>query len=233
MANFSASWPYRPDSSSPLLPWEGTGTSTSGSSSSPAQSSQTEPTPSTPSIPSEESTLLCSPENKAGSTFLQCLSQEAYPRVCVQGSNRTWSNLLSRVYAGPSSELTKLLRYEYQSLILEQDYPLVGQELREMSRNDMEHLDLVGQLIVLLGGDPIFGVIARQGVNWWRGGLIPRNQTARQALTYDIRAQEEAIRTYRQLMLLISDPNIDALLRRILADEQCQLQVLRSLLSTL
>ena len=105
--------------------------------------------------------------------------------------------------------------------------------LRELSRNDMEHLDLVGQLIVLLGGDPIFGVIARQGVNWWRGGLIPRNQTARQALTYDIRAQEEAIRTYRRLMLLISDPNIDALLRRILADEQCQLQVLRSLLSTL
>ena len=220
MANFSASWPMRPESPAPLLPWEES--AVSGDS----QESDS-------STRKKDDTLICSPENKAGSMMPRCLSQEAYPRVCVQGTSRPWASLLSRTYAGPSGELTKILRYEYQSLILEEEQPLIAQELREMSRNDMKHLDLLGRLIVLLGGDPVFGVITRQGVNWWNGGIIPRNQTARQALTTDIRAQEEAIRTYRQLLLLITDPNIDAILRRIVADEQCQLRVLRSLLSTL
>ena len=221
MANFSASWPVRPESTTPLRPWE----ENADAGDSQEKGSQTTQKP--------DNSLLCTPDNKAGSMLPRCLSQEAYPRVCVQGTNRAWASLLSRTYAGPSGELTKILRYEYQSLTLEGEQPLIAQELREMSRNDMKHLDLLGRLIVLLGGDPVFGVITRQGINWWSGGVIPRNQTARQALNTDIRAQEEAIRTYRQLLLLITDPNIDAVLRRILADEQCQLRVLRSLLSTL
>ena len=68
-------------------------------------------------------------------------------------------SLIKAVYCGHHGELTAILQYVYHVLYFENsNQEKIGKTLNEIAICEMKHLDVLGELVLKLGGDPIFGL---------------------------------------------------------------------------
>lgn len=70
-----------------------------------------------------------------------------YPPVAVREKNPFYAALLAEDFAAATGELTAIHQYVYQSWIF-------AQRRYDIARVEMLHLDILGQLITLLGCVP-------------------------------------------------------------------------------
>ena len=107
----------------------------------------------------------------------------------------------------------------------------LARTLLEIAMAEMMHLQKLGELITLLGGEVDFSAIRPNGaqVQWTPSCLsIPRN--ARKMLCADIQAEKDAIAQYKEHIGMISDECVNAVLRRIIRDEEYHIILLKALL---
>jgi len=83
-------------------------------------------------------------------------------------------------------------------------------EIEAIAREEMRHLDWLSEKVGELGGKP---TLERAEMDL--GGTTPAEWLRR-----DVKAEEEAITTYKEHIEAIDDPKIKRLLRRILSDEE-------------
>lgn len=154
---------------------------------------------------------------------------QSYPEPRVECENLYYANLLSEVFAGSVSEETAVHLYFYQHLILEEDYAEISNILEKISIVEMHHLELLGQTIRLLGGNPIFGVNKNREVIYWNGNNVNYNQNIQDILKIDMDAEKEAIKNYEYALQVIQDKFVQELLERIIEDEKTHLQIFENL----
>ncbi|MBS1328178.1 MAG: rubrerythrin family protein, partial [Oscillospiraceae bacterium] len=95
-----------------------------------------------------------------------------YPPLKVTGPNIQAACRLSQALAGAKSEMTAIMSYEYQHWILASCRPELAVTVFRIAKVEMHHLDMLGQLIVLLGADPRFGCDQRGSCAWWSGSMV-------------------------------------------------------------
>ena len=83
-----------------------------------------------------------------------------YPEVMAARENKRLAAQISALYAGQSSELTSVAGYTYNSFVLSESYGEYADVFRKMAAVEMHHLSLLGQLMIKLGGDPVFGDVS-------------------------------------------------------------------------
>lgn len=187
-----------------------------------------------PKAPRHEDPPVCNLERAITKEQLASHRDSApYPPVCVREQNRGWAQLLAQPYAGPASEFTATSRYMYQSMVFERTHPQVTQSLQCIAQVEMDHLQTLGELICLLGGDPVIGAPGRRGFQWWNGTMPGYQRHVPTALRENIAAEQGAIRGYRQLCHKICDPYITAVLERIILDEELHIRIYEKLLADL
>ena len=99
---------------------------------------------------------------------------------------------------------------------------------------EMIHLQKLSQLIFLLGGNIDFIARQRNGKNrMWSPQFLNLPRTAREMLLADIEAEKASINQYRGHMKIINDRCINALLARIIQDEEYHIIILQALLKEL
>lgn len=152
-----------------------------------------------------------------------------YPPVKVNEENLHYANLILLNYAGLVSEFTAVSQYVYHEISVFKDYPVISTALKGISQVEMHHLQTLGELAVLLGGDPRYFILKKKTPHYWNPKFVAYSKTPKQLLLDDINGEKQAIAQYEKTISQIDDANIVAILKRIILDEEFHIKILNEL----
>lgn len=152
-----------------------------------------------------------------------------YPQIRVDGKNERYAKLIMLNHAGMVSEFTAVTQYVYHETVLMQENPVISDALKGIAMVEMHHLQILGELIVLLGGDPRYMIYKKKTPALWSPKFVEYGNTPKSALIQDIEGEKEAIAQYESTINQIDDENIIAIIKRIILDEEFHLKILTEL----
>ncbi len=157
-----------------------------------------------------------------------------YPAVQVRGKNPVYANLLSIDYCGAVSEMSAITQYINNENRLSCGNCPVARTLLGIAMAEMMHLQKLGELIVLLGGTINFTARYRNGgVKMWTPEYLQIPENLRNMLLADIEAEKAAIAQYEAHIKMIKDDCVNAVLARIIRDEEYHIMLLRTMLQAM
>ena len=157
----------------------------------------------------------------------RCRCDLPYPPVEVTCPNPAALPILRDLYAGRRSELGAITQYCYQSFLLSGEREPIAKLLRDIAIVEMHHLEMLGKLILLCGGSPVFAGGRRR---WWSGSFPNYCRNPRGAVQASLRDEMDAVGAYQAAASSIRDPKIQAVLRRIAMDEEHHVKLLQETL---
>lgn len=160
-----------------------------------------------------------------GKRFWKYTAQEPYPPIMVKRQNIKYAEILMDDYAGVVSEFTAISQYLYHHFFFRfVDDPLADL-LRGIAVVEMYHMDILAETIILLGGDPKIRGSKSTKLDYWNGGFVEYGNSLCEQLHLDIEAEAKAIKNYKTHIKLIDDSYIQAILNRIIKDEERHIQL--------
>ncbi|MDD3340628.1 MAG: manganese catalase family protein [Bacilli bacterium] len=145
-----------------------------------------------------------------------CKSKAPYPEIKVLEPNIYYATLLKEDYAGFVSEFSALTQYVYHSFVTERIDEEIAEMLECISIVEMHHLKILAKLIDLLGEKPVYCAQNRL----WNGSYVDYGHHLLEQLQADLESEYQAINQYQYHITLIKDPYIQAVLKRIIEDEE-------------
>ncbi len=153
-----------------------------------------------------------------------------YPPVKVSGRNQSYANLLTVDYCGPVSELTAITQYIYGESCIGGSHCAEARTLIGIAMAEMIHLQKLAGLIILLGGSINYAVPARSGrQQMWTPEYVNLSGSMSGIISSNIESEKEAIRQYKEHMRKIEDGCVNAVLERIVRDEEYHIMLLEML----
>ncbi|MCI8729266.1 MAG: rubrerythrin [Clostridia bacterium] len=160
---------------------------------------------------------------------MNCYSDLPYPKVESDAPNLKDAMIIRETYAGSVSETTAILGYIYDHLILDEIDSDIAAVMKKIAISEMRHLELLGDAIVALGGDPIY-----YGMRYpFSGSYVTYRKAVRPILMSRIAGEKSAIRGYRHAIAHLSNESAKALLERIIIDEEIHIDVLEDMLRSI
>lgn len=157
-----------------------------------------------------------------------------YPAIQVRGKNQEYADLLSNDYAGTVSEMSAITQYINNENRLFCERCPMAKTILGIAMAEMIHLQKLGEMIFLLGGNIDFVARQRNGRSrMWTPQYLNIPQYIGQMLEADMDAERAAINQYRAHMKIIDDSGINAVLARIIQDEEYHIMILQALLKEL
>ena len=155
-----------------------------------------------------------------------------YPEIKVRGRNRNYADLLNVDYCGFVSELSAITQYINNENRISLEECAMARTLLGIAIAEMMHLQKLGELIVLLGGNVDFSCKTCNGrPKLWSPEYLTIPENIDKMLTADIEAEKDAVRQYEMHIRMIDDDCVNAVLRRIILDEEYHIMLLKSLRS--
>lgn len=157
-----------------------------------------------------------------------------YPPIQVRCRNKDYADLLSFDYCGAVSELSAITQYINNENRLFQKNCSLAKTLLEIAMAEMMHLQKLGELIQLLGGEVDFNAKRPDGKQiMWTPDCLTLPQNVKKMLCANIESEKQAIAQYRAHIGRIGDEYVNAVLRRIIKDEEYHIILLHALLEEL
>lgn len=151
---------------------------------------------------------------------------EKLPEVGIIEPNPRDAYILQGDYSGTNSETTAILTYTYQSYIVRPFDEDIAEVLENIAIVEMTHHKVLGDLIVSLGGDPIY---AYQG-RFWTGKNVCYNKNLKEMLVQNIASEEDAICGYLASIDKICSKTAIGLLEAIIEDEKLHIKAFKEIL---
>lgn len=154
-----------------------------------------------------------------------------YPPIRVRGKNQRYADLLSIDYCGGVSEMSAITQYINNENRLSGGKCSMAKTLLGIAMAEMMHLQKLGELIVLLGGNVDFTAKTCNGRKkmWTPAYLTIPDQTAKMLMA-DMEAEKAAIEQYEAHICMIDDECVNAVLARIIQDEKYHIMLLEALM---
>lgn len=157
-----------------------------------------------------------------------------YPPIQVQCRNQDYAALLAFDYCGSVSELSAITQYINNENRLYLWDCRMARTLLGIAMAEMMHLQKLGELIVLLGGDINFVAKYRNGgAKMWTPEYLKIPENLKNMLLADIEAEKAAIAQYEAHIKMIKDDCVNAVLSRIIGDEEYHIMLLRVMMQKL
>ena len=157
-----------------------------------------------------------------------------YPPIQVKEKNQVYANLLSVDYCGSVSELSAITQYINNENRMSSEKCSMAKTILGIAMAEMIHLQKLGELIFLLGGNVDYTVNVQNGCSqMWTPQYITIPGKLRDMLIADIEAEKDAIRQYRMHIGMICDSGVNAVLARIIRDEEYHIILLQALMDEL
>lgn len=154
-----------------------------------------------------------------------------YPTIQVQERNKEYANLLSVDYCGSVSELSAITQYINNENRLTCDQCPIAKTILGIAVAEMIHLHKLGELIFLLGGQIEFVAKYQNGrQRMWTPQYLNISDNMQEMLRVGIEGEKDAIEQYERHIKLIEDEYVNAVLRRIIQDEEYHIMLLENLL---
>lgn len=177
----------------------------------------------------ESKTPLTNTCNFAGVSPI--MVQLPYPPIRVKERNQAYASLLSIDYCGSVSELSAITQYLSNESYLSDDKCTMAKTILGIAMAEMMHLQKLGELIILLGGEIDFSAQYRGGKHKpWSPSYLTITRNAREMMLSGIEAERSAINQYKMHIQMIEDQYITAVLQRIIKDEEYHIMLLQALL---
>lgn len=135
--------------------------------------------------------------------------------------------LLMQDYGGRVSETSALMQYMYQHYILSPVDKEIADILERIAIFEMQHHELLGKTITLLGGDPIVGA----DYKYWTAGYINYTRSLKEIIMVDINDEEQAIENYRKTIARLKNKDVARMIECIISDEELHIEVLTEILN--
>lgn len=153
-----------------------------------------------------------------------------YPKIMVLRPNRDYVNMLMPGINSCTSEMTAITTYLYQHWNLNQNYQEMAEVIFRIAKVEMTHMDMLGKMVVKLGGCPGF---AENNCSFWNGLAVDYSLDIETALKNNIASEEGAVNFYMKNAMMIRDPHIKNLLERIAKDERVHIGIFKQFLACL
>lgn len=158
----------------------------------------------------------------------------AYPPIRVSKKNLSYANLLSNDYCGSVSELSAITQYINNENRLSGEKCDMAKTILGIAMAEMMHLQKLGELIDLLGGNVDYTAKTNKGhPQMWIPKYLTLPENPRDMLIADIKSEEDAIHQYKMHREMICDNAVNAVLTRIIKDEEYHIIVLQALMDEL
>lgn len=155
-----------------------------------------------------------------------------YPPIAVQEKNMGYANLLSIDYCGSVSEMSAITQYINNENRLSCENCPMAKTLLGIAMAEMMHLQKLGELIVLLGGNIDYTAKYRDGrKKMWTPECLNIPAQVKSMLLADIESEKAAINQYEAHMKMIKDDCVNRVLARIIKDEEYHIILLRALMN--
>ena len=152
----------------------------------------------------------------------------------MENQNAYIVRALSPAYAGRDGELTAVLQYVYQAVLLDGcGRPREAKTILKIAVEEMRHLEKLGALLVSLGVPPVFTACPPYPVAYYSASNVDYVKPLPQMLEADIRAEKGAIATYDRILCAVSDEKVRAVISGIRADEERHLAAFEGMLRAL
>lgn len=154
-----------------------------------------------------------------------------YPTIQVKEKNQAYANLLSIDYCGSVSELSAIAQYiNNENCLSARNCPL-AKTILGIAMAEMMHLQKLGELISLLGGNVDFMARQQNGrQKMWTPEYLTIPKNPQKMLLADIEAEKGAVSQYRMHIQMINDNCIKDVLERIIMDEEYHIMLLQILM---
>ena len=157
-----------------------------------------------------------------------------YPPIQVNERNQDYANLLSIDYCGSVSELSAITQYINNENRLSCEKCTIAKTILGIAMAEMIHLQKLGEMIFLLGGNVDYTARARNGrFQMWTPKYLTIPANPQEMLIADIESEEDAIQQYKMHMEMIRDNDVNAVLARIIKDEEYHIIMLQTLMNEL
>ncbi len=156
-----------------------------------------------------------------------------YPEIRVVGVNPRYAELLLQDISDAKGEMTALYQYIYQDWCFRHQFQELACLLRRIAAVEMRHLDILGRLNLLLGGNPILRTQAANPQTAWNGNMIYYGRNIKPLLADNVSLERAAADAYLAQAEVIQDPFVAAMLKRLALDEQIHHHLFTSYLSQL
>lgn len=154
-----------------------------------------------------------------------------YPPIQVKEQNPAYADLLSMDYCGSVSEMSAITQYINNENRLSVIKCPMAKTILGIAMAEMMHLQKLGELIVLSGGNIHFTARFPNGKKkMWTPEYLTIPEHARKMILADIESEKAAIHQYQMHMKAIRDNCINAVLARIIKDEEYHILILQNLL---
>ena len=154
-----------------------------------------------------------------------------YPEIKVESPNLDYATILSNIYAGQHSELTTILLYIFEHISFFKTNEDYSKTLRGIAIVEMHHLQMLGELISLLGMKPIYMSFDqnKKEIIPWNSSFVNYNTNIKEMIDIDIQTEQNTIQHYKYILTLIKDKYITEIIERIIKDEELHLSIFQEL----
>lgn len=153
-----------------------------------------------------------------------------YPKIQVKNKNEKYAQILSKDFCGSVSEFTAISQYINHEIRLTNKYCKASEVILSISKTEMMHMQMIGELITLLGGDVSYSYYNNGSYSYWTPSFVDLGTNYVNMILIDINDEYKAIKQYEEHIRTIDDACIKSILERIIKDEKYHIELLTKLL---
>lgn len=154
----------------------------------------------------------------------------SYPPIKVVAKNEEYAELLLDCFSGNDSEMTAVCQYSYHARNNKPYDDEIAACIEKIANVEMLHLQILSDLIFMLGGYPVYRSSNKADTGYWSGRHVCYGRSLLEQLQSDLELEYRQIKGYHTLIYLIEDPFIQAILQRMILDEQVHVVLFKKLM---
>lgn len=137
--------------------------------------------------------------------------------------------IISFAYATLKGELTATLQYVYHHFYFGEIEPKDADILMSIAVAEMHHVDILGSAMLKLGVPPKY-VQCPNTNNYFNTSTVSQSTTPQKMIMDDIQGEMTAIADYQKMLFVLKNEQVEAIIQRIILDEQLHLETLKMML---
>lgn len=153
-----------------------------------------------------------------------------YPSTDTLTTDVRSGQIISFAYATLCGELTATLQYVYHHFYFGEIDPNDAEILMAIAKAEMMHLDILGTAMLKLGVAPRYVQIPNSS-NYYNTSTVSRATTPQKMIMDDIQGELNAIADYQKMLFILKNEQVEAIVQRIILDEQLHLEKLKEMLT--
>ena len=153
-----------------------------------------------------------------------------YPSTDTLTTDVRSGQIISFAYATLRGELTAILQYVYHHFYFDEIEETDGETLLAIAKAEMMHLDILGTAMLKLGVVPRYVQVPNSN-NFYNTSTVSQSKTPQKMLMDDIQGELNAIADYQKMLFILKNEQVEAIIQRIILDEQLHLEKLKEMLS--